>query len=79
MAGRRPPTVRELAARLDDLEGALSDERVERLSELAEIDDELEEHVQVLGAHAEELGHLWQRLKWLEKRFKVGRPRKKKR
>lgn len=78
MATRRPLTNRELQGRLDDLEGALNDERNERLAQGAEHDEDIETHTAQFGTLAEDISEIQRRLKRLESRcvMKPGRPAK---
>lgn len=74
----RTLTNRELQGRLDDLEGALNDERNERLAQGAEDDTHLDRHEEKLGTLAEDISEIQRRLKRLESRcvMKSGRPAK---
>lgn len=75
----RTLTNRQLQGRLNDLEGALDDERKERLAQGAEHDEDIETHGEKLNALGETLDECQRRLKWLLRRamLKAGRPPKK--
>lgn len=67
MARKRTPTNVELAGRVNDLEGALDDERKERIHADNEIEENVAGHERRIFETSQSLLELWRRLEWVER------------